>query len=179
MYSEQPSFASKLRSSAPGGLVIGGFLLLWASLPLRGAAKASEALEAFQKNVASPEPLVLVPVIVAMLACMAFSGNGPIDFFSRWLLRPALRFCADFCVAAAGAILPFGLPWLRTDPRQAAAYMALAFVVVAGAGWTFHRGVELSEEMSSDTLPQRTTRVLNWLGFAGLAAWGALEFLGT
>lgn len=177
MSCQSPSFFQKLWPSASGGFVIGAFLLLWSSLPLSGAAKAADALDAFKKNVASPEPLILVPVIVALLACMALSGNGPVDLFSRWLLRPALSFCADFCITAAGAILPFGLPWLRSSPGQAAGYMTWGFFVVAGAGWMFHHAVELSEEMSCDTLPRRQKLALNWIGFAGLIAWGAVTFL--
>lgn len=169
----------KLSSSASGGFVIGAFLLLWSSLPLAGAAKATEALDAFRRSVAAPEPLVLVPVLVSLLACMALSGSGPVDLFSRWLLRPALGFCADFCVTAAGAILPFGIPWLRAFPGQAAAYMAWAFVVVAGAGWMFYRAVELSADMSDGTMPRNKRMALNWIGLFGLVAWSVIEFVRT
>lgn len=169
MPSEPQSFAQKLWPSASGGFVIGVFLLVWSNLPLAGASKAANALDTFQKNVASPEPFIFVPVVVALFACMALSGSGPVDFLSRWLLRPALIFCADFCVTAAGAILPFGLPWLWSTPTHAAAYMVWIFGVVAGVGWMFHRAVELSQDMSDDTLPRRRRLALNWIGVVGLA----------
>lgn len=170
------SFPSKLRAAASGGFVIGAFLLAWASLPLAGADKAAKALEEFRRAVASPEPLILVPVVMALFACLALSWNGPIDAFSRWLLRPALGFCSDFCVTAAGAVLPFGLLGVRSEPGRVLGYTVLVFVVVAGAGWMFHHAFDVSRQMSDRALPDVRRAAINWIGFAGLFACGLIAY---
>jgi len=162
--------------SAWGGAVVGGALMAWTTFSLPGAAETAKALADFKKAVATPEPAILVPVLFISLVMLALSGLQWAKLPTRFLLRPALRFCSEFCATAAGAMAPFALVHLRSDPGASLITTFLGLVVAGSAGKVFDMALEVHEAAAEESSERWQINALAWIGLLGSVGMGLTWF---
>jgi hypothetical protein len=169
--SRYKAYWPKLAESSLGGFVVGALLFTYAHLPILGTAGLLGVWDDFKKAAASPESAILVPALLGFLLSLAFTGHKWVDRCARWIVRPAMKFCADFCVTAAGAAVPLTAQIWLSNPFQGLAAAACLYFLAGAAGAAFYYGVWVSEGMTKHY-------VLEWEGFIRILARGALVVMG-
>lgn len=141
--------------------------MAWTGANLPGSAETAKALEDFRKAVATPEPVILIPVLFISLVMLALTGVPWAKPITRILVRPALRFCSDFCATAAGAMAPFALQHLRANPVGSLTFTVLGMVVAGLAGKVFDMAAEAHEVAAEESLEGWKRDALAWVGLIG------------
>jgi hypothetical protein len=118
--SRYKAYWPKLAESSLGGFVVGALLFTYAHLPILGTAGLLGVWDDFKKAAASPESAILVPALLGFLLSLAFTGHKWVDRCARWIVRPAMKFCANLA--------------FESVPRTGRCSMPLLFGGCSGSG---------------------------------------------
>ncbi len=139
----------RLVQSAMGGAAIAFLLLVVTFLAPPQQVNIETAFDAFRKSTLTADLRLFLPTLFLGLLGYGLSGFRWARHFVAYVVRPALRFCVDFCATALGGVIVWWVWIVFPTIQKALFFLGIGLASVFGVWAMFALGLHFTKQLPS------------------------------